>query len=45
MLIKMIGAVIVFFSCTAAGLFMSSRDKYRADELKEMKRGLTLLKS
>lgn len=45
MIIKIIGAVIVFFSCTAAGLFFASRDKFRADELREMKRGLVLLKS
>ncbi|GFI61722.1 stage III sporulation protein AB [Clostridiales bacterium] len=45
MLIKLIGAFIVFFSCTAAGFFMASRDKYRADELMEMKRGLIILKS
>lgn len=45
MLMKAVGAVIVFFSCTAAGVFLSMRDKFRAEELKEMKRGLMLLKS
>jgi stage III sporulation protein AB len=44
-LIKTIGAIIVFFSCTAAGLFMAAKDKFRAEELVEMKRGLILLKS
>lgn len=45
MLMKAVGAAIVFFSCTAAGIFLSMKDKFRADELKEMKRGLMLLKS
>ena len=45
MVVKVIGSVIVFLSCTAAGLFLASKDKFRADELREMKRGLILLKS
>ena len=43
--IKIIGSLIVFFSCSAAGIYLSSKDKFRAEELKEMKRGLMLLKS
>ncbi len=45
MAVKLIGSIIVFLSCTAAGMFLASRDKFRADELREMKRGLMLLKS
>lgn len=45
MLMKAVGAIIVFFSCTAAGVFLSMKDKFRADDLREMKRGLMLLKS
>lgn len=45
MAVKIIGAVIVFFSCAAAGMFLACRDRFRADELMEMKRGLLLLKS
>lgn len=45
MLIKAIGAFIVFFSCAACGLYLSLKDRFRAEELKEMKRGLMLLKS
>jgi len=45
MLMKIVGAIIVFFSCAAAGVFLSLKDKFRADELKEMKRGFMLLKS
>lgn len=45
MAVKVIGALIVLFSCTAAGMFLANRDKFRADELREMKRGLMLLKS
>ena len=45
MVVKVIGSIIVFLSCTAAGLFFASKDKFRADELREMKRGLILLKS
>ena len=45
MAVKLIGSMIVFLSCTAAGMFLASRDKFRADELREMKRGLMLLKS
>ncbi|MEA4972266.1 MAG: stage III sporulation protein AB [Candidatus Metalachnospira sp.] len=45
MLMKAVGSIIVFFSCTAAGIFLSIKDKFRADELKEMKRGFMLLKS
>ena len=45
MLIKLTGAAIVFCSCTAAGLFLSTNDKFRAEELNEMKRGLIMLKS
>ncbi len=45
MVIKMIGSLIVFLSCAAAGVFLASKDKYRADELREMKRGLIMLKS
>lgn len=41
----MIGSAIVLFSCTAAGIYMASKDKYRAEELMEMKRGLCMLKS
>lgn len=45
MLMKAVGAIIVFFSCTAAGVFLSMKDKFRVDELKDMKRALMLLKS
>ena len=45
MLIKAIGAFIVFLSCAAYGLYLSLKDRFRAEELKEMKRGLMLLKS
>ncbi len=42
---KIIGSAIVLFSCTSAGVFMASKDCYRAEDLNEMKRGLMLLKS
>lgn len=42
---KIIGSAIVLFSCTSAGIFMASKDRYRAEDLNEMKRGLMLLKS
>ena len=45
MFIKMIGAIIVFLSCTFLGLFMAYKDRFRAEELLEMKRALTMLKS
>ena len=45
MFIKMIGAIIVFSSCTFMGFFMAYKDKFRAEELFEMKRALTMLKS
>ncbi len=45
MLIKLIGSAIVLCSCTAAGVFFAYKDRYRAEDLKEMKRGLLLLKS
>lgn len=45
MLIKTIGAFAVFLSCTLMGFFMASKDRFRAEELLEMKRALTMLKS
>lgn len=45
MLMKLLGSLMVLSSCTLIGIFISSRDKYRAEELIEMKRGLIMLKS
>lgn len=44
MLLKIVGAIFIIFSTSAAGWYFSMRDKYRIEDLREMRRALTILK-
>ncbi len=44
-MIKIIGTILILFSSTMFGQFLSSKDKYALDDLYSFKKGLLLLKS
>lgn len=44
MLFKLIGAIFVIGSCSVSGYYFSMADKFRIEELRDMKRAMTILK-
>lgn len=44
MILKLFGAFFILISSSAAGYYFSMKDKYRIDDLRQMKRALMLLK-
>ena len=44
MWIRIIGGLLVFFSCTALGTYFSLRESFRINDLTELKKALLLLK-
>ena len=45
MILQLIGAVAVFFSCTLIGIYLGNRESYRIADLSLMKKALAIIKS